>query len=431
MVSVSPPEHARFRLFEGVATKLRNAARREPILLILDDLHAADRSSLLLLEFVARELTEARILVIGAYRDTEVRRHHPLSATLAELARSPHARRVVLRGLVLDESLGCSRSCRYRATGVPRGCCPPAYGGNPFFVTELVPLLPPNGGLGTPGRHAGTRSAPGRARPRRPSSDRLSSDCNRMLAVAAVIGRAFDARTLARIEAIHPDRLLALLEEALDARVVVDVPHTVGRYAFAHTLIREVLYDEVPAGRRVLLHRQIADELEAPAAGGRGGAPLPSGGARRGTARAVTASRRAGDHAAARLAYDEAAEHYSRALEALALDVGIDVGERCELLLSLGEARRSAGAVDASRTDFLAAADLARQLGSGERLAHAALGYGGDWFAAGRVDETLVALLDETLAALPEGDSALRARTLARLASELYSSRRKASGWRS
>ena len=93
------PQQARFRLFDGIVRFLQAASKRQPLVLILDDLHWADQPSLLLLEFLAREPRAARLLVIGTYRDVEVGRRHPLSRTLAELARSQRSHRLLLRGL--------------------------------------------------------------------------------------------------------------------------------------------------------------------------------------------------------------------------------------------------------------------------------------------------------------------------------------------
>ena len=81
------PEQARFRLFDSITAFLKSAARRKPLVLVLDDLHWAGHPSLLLLEFMARELTNARMMVIGTYRDVELSRQHPLSQTLGELTR--------------------------------------------------------------------------------------------------------------------------------------------------------------------------------------------------------------------------------------------------------------------------------------------------------------------------------------------------------
>src|SRR5207248_10152797 len=93
----------RYRLLHGVSSFLRNAAAVQPLVLVLEDLHAADRGTLDLLQFLARQLQGARLLVLGTYRDIEVDRSHPLSATLAELRRAASFSRVVLRGLTADE----------------------------------------------------------------------------------------------------------------------------------------------------------------------------------------------------------------------------------------------------------------------------------------------------------------------------------------
>jgi len=96
---VHPPppmgaEGGRFRLFDAVAVFLRHAGAGQPLMLVLDDLHAADAPSILLLRFVARELAEARVLVLGAYRDIDLDRDHPLTIALAELSREPAARHI-------------------------------------------------------------------------------------------------------------------------------------------------------------------------------------------------------------------------------------------------------------------------------------------------------------------------------------------------
>src|SRR5262249_35030039 len=98
-----PPEQARFRLFDAVAAFFKNASAQHPFVLLLDDLHWADKPSLLLLQFLAREMRDSRVLIVGTYRDVEVGRKHPLGAVLAELAREPTCARVVLRGLSEEE----------------------------------------------------------------------------------------------------------------------------------------------------------------------------------------------------------------------------------------------------------------------------------------------------------------------------------------
>jgi class 3 adenylate cyclase len=132
---------------------------------------------------------------------------------------------------------------------------------------------------------------------------------------------------------------------------------------------------------------------------------------------------RAGERATASLAFEEAVEHGERALQALELREPVDEPRRCELLLALGEARDRAGQPQNAREAFLLAADLARTLGAAELLAAAALsfvGRGVGIVAVGKVDTELIGLLEEALAGVGEEDSALRARLLGRLATELY-----------
>jgi len=96
-------ESARFRLFDAVSRFLRNAAQAQPLLLLLDDLHWADKVSLLLLQFLSGELSEAKLLLVGMYRDTDLDRHHPLAEALPSLRRTPGFERLLLRGLGRDD----------------------------------------------------------------------------------------------------------------------------------------------------------------------------------------------------------------------------------------------------------------------------------------------------------------------------------------
>ena len=86
--SLLEPEQARFRLFESVSNFLKNIAQSQPMMLVLDDLQWADQPSLLLLEFLSNILFDSKIMLLGTYRDIEVPREHPLSNTLARLART-------------------------------------------------------------------------------------------------------------------------------------------------------------------------------------------------------------------------------------------------------------------------------------------------------------------------------------------------------
>ena len=140
--ALDSPEAARFRLFDSITTFLKAAGRKRPVVLVLDDLHWADTPSLMLLQFVTRELTGARLLVVGTYRDVELSRQHPLAETLAELTRERPFQRILLRGLT-QEDVG-------RFIEITSGIMPPGglvsavhtqTEGNPLFVTEVVRLL--------------------------------------------------------------------------------------------------------------------------------------------------------------------------------------------------------------------------------------------------------------------------------------------------
>ena len=139
--------------------------------------------------------------------------------------------------------------------------------GNPLFVTEVVRLLVQEGQLAQPqpdhdvhwsvGIPAGVREVIGRR------LDRLSDRCNQTLALAAVIGRQFEHGQLSQlVDDLTDERLLDVLEEALAARVIEELPATVGRYQFTHALIQDTLTEELSTTRRVRLHAQIAEALE-------------------------------------------------------------------------------------------------------------------------------------------------------------------------
>ena len=135
------PEQARFRLFNSITTFLKNAAQSQPLMLVLDDLHWADRSSLLLLEYIAREIQSSPLLVLGTYRDVEVSRRHPLSVTLGSLIREQLFQRVQLRGLSSPE---VARFLEVRCVEpLPRmvQAVHERTEGNPFFAGEVVELL--------------------------------------------------------------------------------------------------------------------------------------------------------------------------------------------------------------------------------------------------------------------------------------------------
>jgi DNA-binding SARP family transcriptional activator/tetratricopeptide (TPR) repeat protein len=422
-------EGARFRLFESTADFIKRAAADTPLVFVLDDLHAADTPSLLLLRFIAGEIAGARVLVVGTFRDVEIGPDHPLDAALNDFARQQTTHVIALGGLEesdvsrLIATSAASTPSRRVVAAIHRGT-----GGNPLFVEELVQLLVSENRLDdaagdTDIRVAiprGVREVIGRR------LETVTEDCRRTLGVAAVLGREFDLETLAEVTGRPAGELIDLLDEAVADRIVVEVPGMPDRLRFSHVLIRDVLYDELGAARRRRLHDRAGEALEEL----RSADPDPhlaelayhffEAGPTGDPGKALEYARRAGDRAVEQLAYEEAARLYELAIRVLRTAGQTDERARCELMLALAEARLRAGDEEEAKSTFLAAAEVARRLGDSRALARAALGYGGlvVW-AAARGDPHLVPLLAEALAALPEPDSALRARLMARLSCAL------------
>lgn len=419
------PDQARFRLFDSVTSFLRNVSRETPLVLVLDDLHWADGPSLLLLQFLAKEFGDSRLLVLGTYRDVEVGRQHPLEKTLAELARGERTDRVLLRGLDEDDVA--------RFLELSAGRTPPAQlveavyretEGNPFFVHEVVRLLQSDGRLDDPEAVAswsveipqGVRQVIGRR------LDGLSTDCNQVLTLASVIGREFELRVLARAADRSEDETLELLEEAEDQRILAPLDGSPGIFRFSHALIRETLYGEVRTTRRVRLHRKIGEVLEE-----RHAAKIEphlaelayhfceaatGGDVRKAVEYAQMAARRALES----VAYEDAAVHFDRALLALEADEDPDEILRCELLLSKADAHFRGGAGPASNRTFEEAKTLAQQSGSALHVALSLIGLMRNPVSASRANMAFVAELEQTIEALGDESPALRGRLYARIA---------------
>ena len=422
-------EGARLRLFDAAARFLVDAAGAGPLLVVLDDLHAADEPSLLLLRFVAGALAEAGILVVGTYRDVGPTIRDPLAATLGELGRERITHRIALAGLT-EADVGRYIELSTATTPAPQlvTAIHSETEGNPLFVGEIVRLLSAEGrleaigigGLSTLGIPQGVREVIGRR------LARLSEECRHVLTLASVLGRELRLDALERLSDLDSDRLLDVLDEAVTERLLSAVPGGLGRLRFAHALIRETLYEGLTTPRRVQLHRRAGRALEAlyreqadphlAELAHHFFQAAPAGE----VDKAISYTERAAARALKLLAYEEAARLFELGLQALEVLPSADPATHCELLLGLGEAlAREGRTADAKRT-YLAAADLARASGLPHQLGLAALGYGGrfPWLRAGS-DARLVPLLEEALAALGAEESVLRVRLLARLAGAL------------
>jgi class 3 adenylate cyclase/tetratricopeptide (TPR) repeat protein len=443
----SDPETERYRLFDATAAWLGAVSADDPVLVVLDDLQWATKPTLLLLRHVVRSTEPTRLLILGTYRDSELGHDHPLVELLADLRRQGGVERLSLTGLdssgvaafmeqaaghsLTDEDLLLARAIHQETEG------------NPFFVREVLRHLTETGAVERrEGRWLtrapvdtleipeGIREVVGRR------VARLSEQANRTLRVAAVIGLEFELPVLQQAAGVNEDDLVSAMEEATQARLIMEVPGPAAGYRFAHNLVRHTLYEGLSAGRRVVLHRRVAQAIEA-VHGAALDNHLPAlahhwaraSAAAAETTRAVHYATRAGDRALAQLAHDEAAGYYRSALELLDAAGGRkDDPERLRLLIALGEAQRRAGDPDYRET-LLTAARLACEQGNTAALAEAALANTRAilYSVVGAVDHERVAVLEQALAATADAtDSSIRARLLATLALELtWSGRRR------
>ncbi len=251
-------EQERFRLFEAASSLLVEAAHLRPLVLLLDDLHWADQPSLLLLRHLARSAKDAPLMVLGTYRPVEVGEEHPLAAALAELRRSRALDQVSLSGLGEAEvaELIAGRSGQQAPRGFVRRVADRSEG-NPFFVEELLHDVGAHGDWDAAG---GVPDSVKDLLLRRVRG--LGDDCRQALSVAAVAGREFELDALERVLEHPRDRLIDLVEEAIDADVLVEPPGSVGRLSFSHALFRETICEQLSATRKAAIHGRIAAAIE-------------------------------------------------------------------------------------------------------------------------------------------------------------------------
>jgi tetratricopeptide (TPR) repeat protein len=405
---------SRFRLFDGVTSLLQRVAAITPLVVVLDDVHWADEASLLLLAFVARETRGARILFIVTYRERETRRWPRAFSDVTRLGL-----RVTLRGL--DRA---AQAALVAGAGIAE---PPAEllarlhdvtEGNPFFLDEMLRVI---GASIAPGDVLRLPMPDTVREAIRRRIDPLSEDERTVLATAAVIGREFDVATLQATTGLPADVVLARLTPAA-AVGAVEERERVGSFRFAHALVREMLYaDQLPAARAAL-HLRVAEALEA--TGGTASvdalaihyfhaAPLGA------ATKAYEYSMRAGRAATELFAYGDAMAHFDRALTALSLEAPDD-RRRLETCLELGHAAWSAGHNPRAREAYRSAARAARALRDGEHLMLAASRHALASPPSGAPDQASTVLLEESLAAIGDGDGLPRTLLLSLLARALY-----------
>jgi DNA-binding SARP family transcriptional activator/DNA polymerase III delta prime subunit len=412
-------ESERYLLFGAVVDLLTCCSQLAPTLLVLDDLHWADRPSLQLLRHLISTDTRLRLLVVGTYRDSEIGSGHPLADALAVFHREAGVERIALRGLGDDELMALLE--RYAGPGLLEGgvlfrnALSEETGGNPFFIGEILRHLAETGAV-APGEGGWWEAQIDLAESGLPVSvrevighrvGRLGRSGAQWLSMASVVGREFDLDLLANVVQVDQEDLLDVLETALRAGLLVesDVP---GCFSFGHALIEHSLYRDLSSLRRAQAHRAVAEAIEDQCNGDIG--------ARIGELayhwahatqlhepnRAIEYARLAGDRALQQLAPDEAVRWYSDALEMLERQDPMDDQLRAVLLVSLGDAQRQSGN-PAHRETLLEGAHLAQGFGDTATLVRAALANNrGIVSSVGKVDQAKIEVLEMALGELAE-----------------------------
>jgi hypothetical protein len=408
------PGGARSQLSFDLAEVIAAAAAARPVLVVFDDAHQADTSSLRLLAELAPALRTMPAVVLVTARDGDQDWHGRLDLRTA-LLRSGDV--ISLKPLAEGDVAAVVAG----VTGAPAG--PDLVGviaersaGNPFLVTELARQL------------GGRNAEPAAARAIVPDSVRalagarvgeLTGTARDVVLAASVLGTRFRRDVLAGLTGLEPGELAAALAAGRDTSLLQLAEP--GEDRFRHDLVRDAIYDSIPADAREDLHTRAGGVLASLASRGRDvdDAEVAYHLARAGTAAAGPAAeyaRRAGDRALAALAFEDAVHWYERAASSLAaLRAGDD--EQARAALRLGTARLAAGDLDGGRAGFRQAAERARRAGRPDLLARAALGLGGGpaGFEVGLLDGEQISLLEEARSVLPDGQGTLIALVTARL----------------
>jgi tetratricopeptide (TPR) repeat protein len=411
-------EHAqaRFQLFDELWALLRAVAEQAPLLIVLDDLHAADPSSLALLRFVVRDLRTSRVVIVTTYRDRDARPVAEVTDTIRAITRDGTF--LPLRRLDIAE---VQQFLEERTEApVPTGLATAlhkATEGNPLFVDQVFRMLKARADLGAP-------SAPlpipeGILEMIKKRLATVVGPARDLLDAAAIIGREFTRPLLAAVCEQEEASLRGSLDELLESGIVVEP--VLGTYEFAHALFREALYRDLPSAQRAKLHARVASAFEVSGAAekslGEIAQHLLAAISVVGPARALAGSLEAGQRALDSLAFEDAVTILSTALKRVGASQEHD-RLRGQALVMLGKAHAQAGSHDDARKACEEAAAMARRNDDPELLAEAALALGIE-LVPGVITKSLVTLLEEAKSKLPDAPSALRARVLARLAAAL------------
>ncbi|MEM7141324.1 MAG: AAA family ATPase [Actinomycetota bacterium] len=435
--STADAETERYMLLQAVTAVFALVARETPVLLVLDDLHWADKQTLTLLRHLFTNVAAgSSVMVVVTYRDSDLDAGNPLIDTVAALRREAGVELLSVEGLDDVEmrelvEISAERELDEAGQRLAR-LLRQETAGNPFFAHEILRNLVETGDLYLDGDNWVVKDTFDELALPQSIRDvvgqriaRLGEDSVKALTSAAVVGREFDLALVATVTGGDEDDLLDYFETAVDAGVLAEVAGADERFRFVHSLAKTTLVGGLSAGRLRRTHRKVAEALEAQIGADPGdrvgelathwmaaAAPIEE-------EKAIHFAQLAGRHALGALAPDEAIRWFTTAIDHLDLSENSDGRLRAELLVELGTAQQHVGEA-AFRETLLEAGLLAATVGATQLMVGAALANNrGLYSKLGHTDEERVAALEAALAAVGDADTSERALILATLYSEL------------
>jgi len=426
----------RFLLFEAVADIIGRSGERQPLVLMLDDLHWAEPTALELLRHVVRVAPDARCLIVASTREPDETASPDLRSALADLARSRFVR-IELGGFGLPRLAELIGTMSRDHMGVPAEPDPEVIAaleaetaGNPLFATHLVRHWLDSGRFVVSGStlHFGAPTATAVTLPQTLRDivwarlRSLGPDAPAVLSAATVLGPDVAESLLVELVDATPDVVASVLDAATRAGILTDSHGRAGTLRFTHALVAKAAGTDLPGPRRRRLHERAARALERE--GGRSTATLTriayhwDNGAS--PSDALRSALDAGDAALSTLAAAEAVHWYRRALDHTETLRSSDA-HCAAVLVRLGKGLQRAGDASALAT-LLQASELARRCNDRELLVQAVEAAGSGFIRLGDFAPTYHGLVDSALAVTPPEDVAMRARLLALLATALMAS---------
>jgi tetratricopeptide (TPR) repeat protein/KaiC/GvpD/RAD55 family RecA-like ATPase len=265
------PEQERDRLFEAVSQFITNISKEAPLLVVLDDLQWTDQTSLLLMHYLARGVYKTPLLLLGAYRETDIDDRHPLSPVLAELNRERLLQSVLLKRMSLNDVSEMIKQLLGQ-DDIPKEFCELVYEktrGNPFFVEEVIKSLKEEEVIYHEENRWGFKEVSKIEFPKTVKSvikariSRLDEDCQNILTLASFVGNDFSFEAICGVTNIEEDRLLELMEKLLKTGLVKErLIRGKDVYCFADIIVRDVVHEEVSHLRHKKLHSAVGCALE-------------------------------------------------------------------------------------------------------------------------------------------------------------------------